>query len=86
MDPNAIIELPVDMHEQRDVSQEGEQEINPLAEPNDGRVLVCDVKVNFDHNADSRQNVIHEQHWRSAHQTSASAPSVTLSTLSSTLI
>mmetsp|Transcript_54370 Transcript_54370/g.100415 ORF Transcript_54370/g.100415 Transcript_54370/m.100415 type:complete len:419 (+) Transcript_54370:93-1349(+) len=36
-------------------------EINPLAELKDGRVLVCDAKVNFDDNADFRQKAIHEQ-------------------------
>ena len=34
-------------------------EINPLAELKDGRVLVCDAKVNFDDNADFRQKEIH---------------------------
>merc|ERR1719382_165646 len=36
-------------------------EINPLAELADGRVLVCDAKVNFDDNADFRQKAIFEQ-------------------------
>merc|ERR1719161_2010526 len=36
-------------------------EINPLATLKDGRVLVCDAKVNFDDNADFRQKAIHEQ-------------------------
>eukprot|EP00403_Amphidinium_massartii_P041441 CAMPEP_0178433698 /NCGR_PEP_ID=MMETSP0689_2-20121128/33043_1 /TAXON_ID=160604 /ORGANISM="Amphidinium massartii, Strain CS-259" /LENGTH=418 /DNA_ID=CAMNT_0020055741 /DNA_START=97 /DNA_END=1353 /DNA_ORIENTATION=+ len=36
-------------------------EINPLAELKDGRVLVCDAKVNFDDNADFRQKSIHEK-------------------------
>jgi len=36
-------------------------EINPLAELTDGRVLVCDAKVNFDDNADFRQKAIHEK-------------------------
>lgn len=30
-------------------------EINPLAETNDSRVLVCDAKLNFDDNAEFRQ-------------------------------
>ena len=34
-------------------------EINPLAELKDGRVVVCDAKVNFDDNADFRQQDIH---------------------------
>eukprot|EP00403_Amphidinium_massartii_P028868 CAMPEP_0178402790 /NCGR_PEP_ID=MMETSP0689_2-20121128/17029_1 /TAXON_ID=160604 /ORGANISM="Amphidinium massartii, Strain CS-259" /LENGTH=424 /DNA_ID=CAMNT_0020023713 /DNA_START=115 /DNA_END=1389 /DNA_ORIENTATION=- len=36
-------------------------EINPMAELEDGRVLVCDAKVNFDDNADFRQKSIHEK-------------------------
>jgi len=36
-------------------------EINPLATLKDGRVLVCDAKVNFDDNAEFRQKSIHEQ-------------------------
>merc|ERR1712029_721322 len=36
-------------------------EINPLAQLKDGRVLVCDAKVNFDDNAEFRQKAIHEQ-------------------------
>merc|ERR1719502_1499299 len=36
-------------------------EINPLATLKDGRVLVCDAKVNFDDNAEFRQKAIHEQ-------------------------
>mmetsp|Transcript_108538 Transcript_108538/g.171555 ORF Transcript_108538/g.171555 Transcript_108538/m.171555 type:complete len:424 (+) Transcript_108538:70-1341(+) len=35
-------------------------EINPLAQLTDGRVLVCDAKVNFDDNAEFRQKKIHE--------------------------
>merc|ERR1719169_337661 len=34
-------------------------EINPFAELVDGRVIVCDAKVNFDDNADFRQKDIH---------------------------
>jgi succinyl-CoA synthetase beta subunit len=34
-------------------------EINPLAELEDGRVIVCDAKVNFDDNADFRQTEVH---------------------------
>lgn len=36
-------------------------EINPFAELQDGRVIVCDAKVNFDDNAEFRQKVIHEK-------------------------
>merc|ERR550537_1891267 len=36
-------------------------EINPLASLSDGRVLVCDSKVNFDDNAEFRQKEIHSQ-------------------------
>merc|ERR1719442_59264 len=36
-------------------------EINPLATLKDGRVLVCDSKVNFDDNAEFRQKEIHAQ-------------------------
>lgn len=34
-------------------------EVNPLAETSDGRVLVCDGKINFDDNAEFRQKDIH---------------------------
>merc|ERR1719321_1035733 len=34
-------------------------EINPFAELDDGRVIVCDAKVNFDDNAEFRQKKIH---------------------------
>merc|ERR550537_324432 len=33
-------------------------EVNPLAETHDGRVLVCDGKVNFDDNAEWRQQKV----------------------------
>ena len=33
-------------------------EVNPLAETPDGRVLVCDAKVNFDDNAEFRQSEV----------------------------
>jgi len=36
-------------------------EINPLAVLKDGRVLVCDAKVNFDDNAEFRQKAIFDQ-------------------------
>lgn len=39
-------------------------EINPLSELTDGRVVVCDAKVNFDDNADFRQKWIHDQRDR----------------------
>jgi succinyl-CoA synthetase beta subunit len=32
--------------------------VNPLAETNDGRVVVCDAKLNFDDNAEYRQKAI----------------------------
>lgn len=35
-------------------------EVNPFAETHDGRVLLCDAKVNFDDNADFRQKDIFE--------------------------
>ena len=40
-------------------------EINPLSELTDGRVVVCDAKVNFDDNAAFRQKWIHDQRDRS---------------------
>ena len=40
-------------------------EINPLSELTDGRVVVCDAKVNFDDNAAFRQAWIHAQRDRS---------------------
>lgn len=36
-------------------------EINPFSELKDGRVIVCDAKVNFDDNAEFRQKEIHNQ-------------------------
>merc|ERR1712196_733349 len=36
-------------------------EINPFSELKDGRVMVCDAKVNFDDNAEYRQKAIHEK-------------------------
>merc|ERR1719209_976230 len=36
-------------------------EINPFSELKDGRVIVCDAKVNFDDNAEFRQKEIHDQ-------------------------
>eukprot|EP00916_Digyalum_oweni_P014139 GHVL01023189.1.p1 GENE.GHVL01023189.1~~GHVL01023189.1.p1 ORF type:complete len:432 (+),score=74.42 GHVL01023189.1:68-1363(+) len=35
-------------------------EINPFAETHDGRVIVCDAKINFDDNAKFRQASIHD--------------------------
>merc|ERR1719238_1024586 len=35
-------------------------EINPFSELEDGRVIVCDAKVNFDDNAEFRQKDIHD--------------------------
>lgn len=35
-------------------------EVNPLAETPDGRVVVCDAKINFDDNAEFRQNSVFE--------------------------
>ena len=40
-------------------------EVNPLAETSDGRVLVCDGKINFDDNAEFRQKAVHELRDRS---------------------
>jgi succinyl-CoA synthetase beta subunit len=34
-------------------------EVNPMAETSDGRVLVCDGKINFDDNAEFRQKDVH---------------------------
>ena len=34
-------------------------EINPLAKTNDGKIVVCDAKVNFDDNAEFRNKEIH---------------------------
>lgn len=39
-------------------------EINPLSQLTDGRVVVCDAKVNFDDNAAFRQQWIHSQRDR----------------------
>merc|ERR1719277_2810711 len=36
-------------------------EINPFSELEDGRVIVCDAKVNFDDNAEYRQKTIHDK-------------------------
>ena len=36
-------------------------EINPFAELDDGRVIVCDAKVNFDDNAEFRHKDLHAQ-------------------------
>jgi succinyl-CoA synthetase beta subunit len=40
-------------------------EVNPLAETPDGRVVVCDAKLNFDDNAEFRQKEIHKLRDRS---------------------
>jgi succinyl-CoA synthetase beta subunit len=40
-------------------------EVNPMAETPDGRVLVCDAKINFDDNAEFRQKEVHELRDRS---------------------
>lgn len=40
-------------------------EVNPLAETSDGRVVVCDAKINFDDNAEFRQKDIHALRDRS---------------------
>lgn len=40
-------------------------EVNPLAETPDGRVVVCDAKINFDDNAEFRQKAIHTLRDRS---------------------
>mmetsp|Transcript_26424 Transcript_26424/g.57368 ORF Transcript_26424/g.57368 Transcript_26424/m.57368 type:complete len:419 (-) Transcript_26424:208-1464(-) len=36
-------------------------EINPFAELTDGRVVVCDAKVNYDNNAEFRQKTVHDK-------------------------
>lgn len=40
-------------------------EINPLAETPEGRVVVCDAKLNFDDNAEFRQKELHKLRDRS---------------------
>jgi succinyl-CoA synthetase beta subunit len=40
-------------------------EVNPLAETNDNRVVVCDAKINFDDNAEFRQKTIFNYRDRS---------------------
>jgi succinyl-CoA synthetase beta subunit len=40
-------------------------EVNPLAETHDGRVVVCDGKINFDDNAEFRQKTIFNYRDRS---------------------
>jgi succinyl-CoA synthetase beta subunit len=40
-------------------------EVNPLAETPDGRVVVCDAKINFDDNAEFRQGAIFKLRDRS---------------------
>jgi len=40
-------------------------EVNPLAETPDGRVVVCDAKINFDDNAEFRQKKVFELRDRS---------------------
>ena len=40
-------------------------EINPFAETSDGKVYVCDAKLNFDDNAEYRQKKIHDYRDRS---------------------
>ena len=40
-------------------------EINPFAELTDGRVIVCDAKVNFDDNAEFRHKDIHSKRDKS---------------------
>eukprot|EP00923_Selenidium_pygospionis_P058077 GHVN01101898.1.p1 GENE.GHVN01101898.1~~GHVN01101898.1.p1 ORF type:complete len:446 (+),score=76.63 GHVN01101898.1:58-1395(+) len=42
-------------------------EINPFAELSDGRVMVCDAKVNFDDNAEFRQKSLFEKKDASQH-------------------
>lgn len=36
-------------------------EVNPFAETNDGRIMICDAKVNFDDNAEFRQKEVFAQ-------------------------
>ena len=40
-------------------------EVNPMAETHDGRVVVCDAKINFDDNAEFRQKEVHDFRDRS---------------------
>ena len=40
-------------------------EVNPMAETTDGRVMVCDAKINFDDNAEYRQKKIFDYRDRS---------------------
>ena len=40
-------------------------EVNPMAETPDGRVVVCDAKINFDDNAEFRQKEVHALRDRS---------------------
>jgi len=44
-------------------------EVNPLAETPDGRVVVCDAKINFDDNAEFRQGGIFKHRDRSQEDT-----------------
>ena len=39
-------------------------EVNPMAETPDGRVVVCDAKINFDDNAEFRQGAVFKQRDR----------------------
>lgn len=39
-------------------------EVNPLAETPDGKVVICDAKMNFDDNAEYRQNAVFERRDR----------------------
>ena len=41
------------------------QEVNPLAETPDGKVVVCDAKINFDDNAEFRQKQVFSYRDRS---------------------
>jgi succinyl-CoA synthetase beta subunit len=52
-----IVEKLYEMFRQHDCTL---VEVNPMAETPDGRVLVCDAKINFDDNAEFRQKEVHE--------------------------
>jgi len=51
-DTKSLVEKLYRLFREKDCTQ---VEINPLGETSDGRVLVCDAKLNFDDNADFRQ-------------------------------
>lgn len=58
----AVVEKLYKMFRQHDCTL---VEVNPLAETPDGRVLVCDAKINFDDNAEFRQKEVFQFRDRS---------------------